>query len=162
MYLFFYVWTSTYPLMLFSIPSPPPLLNICIRLQVQLIFFKYPPSPCLRHKWVIPQTDFLLQLISPFTAQEMKFSSKDFFSKCDQIGSFLCCPVALQLCLNHTSVKETLARVFSCEFCEVFKNRFFTEHLLATASENILIFLKECLHGCFTVFREMMKRDLFL
>ena len=31
--------------------------------------------------------------------------------------------------------KETLARVFSCEFSENFKNAFFTEHLRATASE---------------------------
>ena len=30
--------------------------------------------------------------------------------------------------------KETLAQVFSCEFCEIFKNAFFTEHLRATAS----------------------------
>ena len=30
--------------------------------------------------------------------------------------------------------KETLAQVFSCEFCEISKNTFFTEHLLATAS----------------------------
>ena len=29
--------------------------------------------------------------------------------------------------------KETLAQVFSCEFCEISKNIFFTEHLLATA-----------------------------
>ena len=25
--------------------------------------------------------------------------------------------------------KETLAQVLSCEFCEIFKNTFFTEHL---------------------------------
>ena len=25
--------------------------------------------------------------------------------------------------------KEALAQVFSCEFCELFKNTFFTEHL---------------------------------
>ena len=31
--------------------------------------------------------------------------------------------------------KETLAQVLSCEFCEFFKNIFFTEHLWATASE---------------------------
>ena len=31
--------------------------------------------------------------------------------------------------------KETLVRVFSCEFCEISKNTFFTEHLRATASE---------------------------
>ena len=29
--------------------------------------------------------------------------------------------------------KETLAQVFSCEFCEISKNTFFTEHLWATA-----------------------------
>ena len=30
---------------------------------------------------------------------------------------------------------ESLAQVLSCEFCEFFKNIFFTEHLWATASE---------------------------
>ena len=30
--------------------------------------------------------------------------------------------------------KETLAQVFYCEFCEIFKNTFFIEHLWATAS----------------------------
>ena len=30
--------------------------------------------------------------------------------------------------------KETLAQVFSCEFCKISKNTFFTEHLRATAS----------------------------
>ena len=32
--------------------------------------------------------------------------------------------------------KETLAPVFSCEFCEISKSIFFTEHLWATASQN--------------------------
>ena len=31
--------------------------------------------------------------------------------------------------------KETMAQVFSCEFYEIFKNIFFTEHLWTTASE---------------------------
>ena len=31
--------------------------------------------------------------------------------------------------------KETLAQVFSCEFCEISKNTFFTEHLWATTAE---------------------------
>ena len=31
--------------------------------------------------------------------------------------------------------KETLAQVFSCEFCEISKNTFFIEHLRATASK---------------------------
>ena len=30
--------------------------------------------------------------------------------------------------------KESLAQVFSCEFCEISKNTFFTEHLWTTAS----------------------------
>ena len=28
--------------------------------------------------------------------------------------------------------KETLAQVFFCEFCEIFKNKFFTEHVWVT------------------------------
>ena len=32
--------------------------------------------------------------------------------------------------------KETLAQVFPCEFCEIFKNILFTEYLWATASED--------------------------
>ena len=31
-------------------------------------------------------------------------------------------------------INETLAQVFSCEFCELFKNTFLTEHLWMTAS----------------------------
>ena len=40
--------------------------------------------------------------------------------------------------------KETLAQVLSCEFCEISKNTFFTEHPWRTASElkENLIFLK--------------------
>ena len=37
--------------------------------------------------------------------------------------------------------KETLAQVFSCVFCYIFKDTFFTEHLQVTASGNYLIFL---------------------
>ena len=35
--------------------------------------------------------------------------------------------------------KETLAQVFSCEFCEISKSTFFTEHLWATASKPLKI-----------------------
>ena len=31
-------------------------------------------------------------------------------------------------------LKKTLAKVFSREFCQIFKNKFFIEHILATAS----------------------------
>ena len=36
--------------------------------------------------------------------------------------------------------KETLAQVFSCKFCEISKNNFCAEHLLATASVYDIIF----------------------
>ena len=39
------------------------------------------------------------------------------------------------LCQSIFIKKETLpAQIFSCEFCEIFKNTFFTEHLLTSAS----------------------------
>ena len=33
--------------------------------------------------------------------------------------------------------KKDLAQVFSCEFCEIFNNTFFTEHLRVTASDSM-------------------------
>ena len=38
------------------------------------------------------------------------------------------------LCQSPFFKKETLAQVFSCEFCEISKDAFFTEYLLTTAS----------------------------
>ena len=35
--------------------------------------------------------------------------------------------------LKNFIKKETLAQVFSCQFCEISKNTFFTEHLWMTA-----------------------------
>ena len=35
--------------------------------------------------------------------------------------------------------KEALAQVFSCEFCEISKNNFFTEYLRTTAFVNDVI-----------------------
>ena len=34
------------------------------------------------------------------------------------------------------SKKDTLTQVFSCEFCKIFKNSFFIEHLFTAASES--------------------------
>ena len=39
---------------------------------------------------------------------------------------------------------QTLAQVLSCEFCEIFKNTFLTEHLWMTASIIIWIFTDIC------------------
>ena len=40
------------------------------------------------------------------------------------------------LCFNACNFikKEAMAQVFSCEFCQISKNTFFTEHLCATTS----------------------------
>ena len=45
--------------------------------------------------------------------------------------------------------KETLAQVFSCEFCETSKNIFFTEHLWATASvfSLVLFIFSQLIHS---------------
>ena len=40
---------------------------------------------------------------------------------------------SLQLACNFIK-KGTLTQVFSCEFCEIFKNTFSAEHLRTTAS----------------------------
>ena len=36
---------------------------------------------------------------------------------------------------------ETQAQVFSCEFCKIFKNTFFTEHLPTTAFLDLQLFI---------------------
>ena len=35
--------------------------------------------------------------------------------------------------------KETMAQMFSCKCCGIFKNTFFTEHLRTTASDNSIV-----------------------
>ena len=42
--------------------------------------------------------------------------------------------IKLQALVCNFIKKETLAQVFSCKFCEIFKTTFLTEHFLATAS----------------------------
>ena len=49
---------------------------------------------------------------------------------CQRLDSFN--KVARRAC-NFIN-KESLAQLFSCEFCEIFKNTFFKEHLLSLAS----------------------------
>ena len=48
------------------------------------------------------------------------------------------------LCQSPFIKKETLAQMFSCEFCEISKNTIYTAHLWRTASVYIIveIFLK--------------------
>ena len=42
----------------------------------------------------------------------------------------------LFIALHYTDIKkEALAQVFSCEFCQIFKNTFFTENLRPTSCD---------------------------
>ena len=45
--------------------------------------------------------------------------------------------IKLQVSVCNFIKKETLTQVFSCKFCEISKNTFFTEHLWMAASEEI-------------------------
>ena len=54
----------------------------------------------------------------------------------------------LRKLLGFFKKKEALALVFFCEFCEISKNIFFTEHLWTTASEKCFELLT--LSKCFT------------
>ena len=42
------------------------------------------------------------------------------------------------ICARDFIKKEFLAQMFSCEFCEISKNTFVTEHLRTTTAENLL------------------------
>ena len=42
--------------------------------------------------------------------------------------------IKLQASGFNVNKKDTVAQVFSCEFCEISKNAFFREHLRTTAS----------------------------
>ena len=46
--------------------------------------------------------------------------------------------IKLQAQVCNFIKKETLEQVFSCEFCEISKHTFFTEHFWATASANAI------------------------
>ena len=61
----------------------------------------------------------------------LEFSQSSQEKTCTRV-TFLNEVADLQAC--NFIKKETLAQVFFCEFCEIPKNTFFTEHLSATAS----------------------------
>ena len=62
-----------------------------------------------------------------------KSSRPEMFCKKDALKN-LAKFTGKHLCQSLFFKKETLAQVFFCEFCEIFKNTFFTEYLWATAS----------------------------
>ena len=67
-----------------------------------------------------------------------KHPSKMFYKKgvLKNFAKFIGKQLWQSLLFNNFIKKEALAQAFSCEFCEIFKNTFFTDHLWATASNN--------------------------
>ena len=63
------------------------------------------------------------------------FVKKVFFKISQNSQENTCARVSFLIKLQACNFikKETLAQVFSCEFCEILKNTFFTKHLWATA-----------------------------
>ena len=83
-------------------------------------------------------------LINPFVINGVYLSLKENVSITWNASKmvFVFWEAAVQRCsVKKVLKKVTLARVFSCEFCEISKNTFFLEHLWATASE-LLIYLE--------------------
>ena len=62
------------------------------------------------------------------------FCKKVFLKFSQNSQENTCARVSFLIKFNKVVKKETLAQVFSCEFCEIFKNSFFAEDLQATAS----------------------------
>ena len=65
--------------------------------------------------------------------------SINVFLKTSQNSQKNTCGTVSYLIISQASTcssfkKETLVQVFSCEFCEIFKNTLFTEHIGATTS----------------------------
>ena len=62
------------------------------------------------------------------------WNKSQFSALFNLLVSFQWCTEAATTSAYNFIKKDTLAQVFSCEFCEVLKNTFSTEHLRATAS----------------------------
>ena len=67
----------------------------------------------------------------------------------------------LKLLGLQLSQRENLTRVFSCEYCELFKNMYFEKHLRTMASENtptVMIFCEICEIFKNTYFEEHLQK----
>ena len=88
-----------------------------------------------RKVWIHSQTIFLWHGEKQKQPPECSVGEGVLWNFAKFLGKHLC----QSLLFDKVAVlrkKETLTRVFSCEFCEIFKNTFFTEHLWTTASKH--------------------------
>ena len=73
-----------------------------------------------------------------FKSSHQRCSMKKVFLEISQNSQENTCARAsflIKLQAYNFIKKETLTQVFSCEFCKIFKNTYFTEHLWTTASK---------------------------
>ena len=103
---------------------------------------------CLNYVWtaIFPWSycSLKLQILRLFRARSSKTVKCRFTLKCQkQLPEVFCkkrCSEKFRKIHRKTHVpeplfkKETLAQVFSCEFCKISKSAFFTEHFLTTTS----------------------------
>ena len=119
----------------------PPSLDITVHLKLKvsqlysMIHVKYLKT---RQHFLHPSVVFTELYNTEAVAQRCSVRKGVFRNITKFTGKHLC----QSLFFNKVSEacnfikKEKLAQVFSCEFCEISKNIFFTEHLWTTASED--------------------------
>ena len=88
-------------------------------------------------------------LSSIFRSSQQRCSIRKYFSEISQNSQENTCPRP-KAC-NFILQKETLAVVFSCEFCEICKKTIFTEHLRTTASVSFYSFFLNILSVSSTI-----------
>ena len=66
-----------------------------------------------------------------------------FWNKIYYLDKIYFCFAIIKL-FKHTTKKGALAQMFSCEFCEIAKNTYFSEHFVATTSKQVTVPL-QCL-----------------
>ena len=93
---------------------------------------------CLNYVWTVifPRSfcSLKLQILPLFRARSSKTIECRFTLKHrKQPPDVLCKKRSFHKIHRKTPLPETLAQAFSCEFCEISSNVFFTEHLLMTA-----------------------------
>ena len=105
------------------------LKNVCFAQYASCYYEKWKWLPA-RFFWRIigGKKNAFVTEIDRDTAQKMKFSINNFFTKWCQIQKKLW----IQVC---NFLKETPTQVFSCEICQMFKNNYFEEHLRTVTSD---------------------------
>ena len=79
--------------------------------------------------WLHPFVYFIHLYMNPLR-QNKHYKKCPLFSSEAATRGVLCEKVFLEISHNsQENKKDTLAQVFFCGFCEIFKNTFFTEHL---------------------------------